>query len=227
MTMMLHYVIFIIYNFLIGSENRTDAANIWTNEINNSSTAVKGPSVAVFRNNRPNGGSQKGQEENISGWSDLANDHLNSMTGDVSVRCSTPRPKVIKVQEYHRDAGKRYLPSCVTLHRCDHSTGCCDEEDHVCAPVRKRRVPMYFFVLKLEATLENVEETDSVQTDLQVERLYFSNHTQCGCRKRKIRSTPAPPIDRALSASQTNIQSFYFLWVMAILSLRAKRFLIS
>lgn len=235
--MLFHYVILIFYNFLMGGQNRTNAATIWTDltEVNatklnqNVSSAVattktvNGGSVTIFRNHKSRPHHREViSEKDKSEWSDLASNHLQMMTSD-SVRCATPRPKVIQVQEIHRDASKRFVPSCVTLHRCDHGTGCCDNEDHVCTAIRRRKVPMYFFVIELQA---NVNDADPVTTGLQAEKLYFTNHTECGCRKRKIRSTLAPPIDRALSGTATNQISFY-LCALTFTSLIANKFIIS
>lgn len=233
--MLFHFVILIVYNFLMGGQNRTYAANIWTDltqfdgiKLNQNvssaaaPTKVNGGSMTIFKNHKSRPHHREVISENKDKWIDLANDHLNNMTSD-SVRCATPRLKVIKVQEIHRDASKRFVPSCVTLHRCDHSTGCCDEEDHVCSAIRRKKVPMYFFVVELQT---NPNDADPVKTELQAEKLYFTNHTECGCRKRKIRPQITPPIDRALSGTATNQLSFY-LCAFTFTSLIAKRFVIS
>lgn len=113
-------------------------------------------------------------------WASKAPINVLRMRSD-SVRCSTPRPRVIKVQSVNPHAYKRFVPSCVELHRCDRRAGCCDDPNSVCSPVKKQSVYMYFYVV----SLKEHNGVASVDVAGEVERLKFSNHTLCGCRKRR------------------------------------------
>lgn len=146
-------------------------------------------------------------EDQQEQWALLARENVLRMRSD-SIRCATPRPRVIKVQNVHPHASKRYVPSCVALHRCDREAGCCDNEQAICSPTTKQRIYMYFYVV----TLEERNGLPSIGVYGQVERLRFTNHTQCGCRKRK-----AVPLTPKLEHSMNSANSVNLLMASMIL----------
>lgn len=111
--------------------------------------------------------------------------------------------QVIKVQDAHPQAFKRFVPSCVVLHRCDRESGCCDDVDNVCSAVLKERISAYFYVV----SLGEQNGVTSVEVDGRVERLRFVNHTLCGCRRRRRLSLTSDldsvtPDERAVTGGQ-------------------------
>lgn len=138
---------------------------------------------------------------------ELARENVLSMKSN-TVRCSQPRPKVIKVQDYHPHAYKRYVPSCIVLHRCDRDTGCCDEQGAVCSVKRRKRVTLYFYVVSL-GSRNGVTGPESAG---QIEALRFFNHTECVCRRRKKSFMQTEkPRDMERTSSAVTFQVPYWL----------------
>lgn len=94
--------------------------------------------------------------------------------------CSRPRAELI----YLSDSNKIYLPRATLLHRCSDLTGCCTHATHSCQPVKVEQVSLYFFSI-------SVQSISRMRQNQNIEKLTFTNHTECGCM----------PVDNARSDS--------------------------
>lgn len=113
--------------------------------------------------------------------SDLARKHYMRIHAEGT--CKTPLPRVISVQNEHPDDGKIYTPHCTVLHRCTEDTGCCTEHHQKCGPIKEEVVHLYFYV----RTLGNLQ--------VEIEKLSFSNHTECTCLDKKRIETSTEDIN--------------------------------
>lgn len=60
--------------------------------------------------------------------------------------CKTPRPRLVRVQDFYPHPGKTYVPHCTILHQCSDDTGCCRHDVLTCSPKTTQRVELYFYV---------------------------------------------------------------------------------
>lgn len=103
-----------------------------------------------------------------------------------TIQCKEPSPTVIHVKP--RSDGK-FLPPATILHRCGKRSGCCESPRQKCSPKTKVEVHLYFFFVK---TTRNISEMFHARTAFRkkskkyhVERLTFTNHTECHCTERR------------------------------------------
>ncbi|XP_013794046.1 uncharacterized protein LOC106478078 [Limulus polyphemus] len=103
-----------------------------------------------------------------------ANDHFLKIRKMAT--CKTPSPQVIRVKDYFPDSSKQYVPRCTILHRCSDQSGCCDDEQHKCGPLRVQEVTLHFYTLHLK------NRDLQIGIENAVEKLLFINHTECECQ---------------------------------------------
>lgn len=93
------------------------------------------------------------------------------------IQCKQPLPRVIHLEPRE---DRKFLPSATILHRCGDTAGCCDSPQERCSAKTKVKVHLYFFVIKATSISRKSEKH-------QVQRLTFTNHTECHCtEKQKI-----------------------------------------
>lgn len=85
-------------------------------------------------------------------------------------KCSTPLPRVISVQQEHRNPSISYIPACTVLHRCAEDSGCCKRHTR-CQYKTRVLVTLYFYAKVIGKDHSTVE------------RLNFYNHTECECKE--------------------------------------------
>ncbi|CAK1540783.1 unnamed protein product [Leptosia nina] len=94
-----------------------------------------------------------------------------------AAKCLIPQPRWLTVRKLAPAADTVYMPPCVQLHRCAPDSGCCYNEDEVCAPVDGKYVAIPFFLNKADGNLTAA-------------RMLFFNHTKCACvSKETLQST--------------------------------------
>lgn len=95
--------------------------------------------------------------------------------------CHTPRPIIVYVNT--TDPSKVYLPRGTVLHRCSDLTGCCQHPSETCGPVEMQTVELYFITISI--TVRNGgHHHRRIRQSPKVEKIFFTNHTECGCRER-------------------------------------------
>lgn len=85
--------------------------------------------------------------------------------------CRWPKARVIPVRNVYPNPSTTYSPHCVILHKCSDDTGCCNNEQLTCAPIRSHPVEFYFY-------------TDRIGRERSVEKLIFYNDTDCECKNK-------------------------------------------
>lgn len=92
-------------------------------------------------------------------------------------RCALPREQVICVKDLYPDTDVKYYPACTLLHRCDASTGCCEDPTESCQTHFSEQIVLYF--------RSNI--------DSEVLKLPFTNHTSCRCSQKRSHSYDETP----------------------------------
>ncbi|XP_026314761.1 uncharacterized protein LOC113226371 isoform X2 [Hyposmocoma kahamanoa] len=100
--------------------------------------------------------------------------HMRNMVR--ASKCLTPQPRWLNVRQLAPAADTMYMPPCVELHRCAPDSGCCYNEDQVCAPVEGKYVTLSLYLTKADG---NVSPS----------RMLFFNHTRCACVSRDTLQT--------------------------------------
>lgn len=95
--------------------------------------------------------------------------------------CHIPRPLVVYVNK--TDPSKVYLPRGTVLHRCNDMTGCCQNPSLTCMPVEMQTVELYFITITLQVHKPE-HRNRRVRQSPKIEKILFTNHTECGCRER-------------------------------------------
>ena len=72
-------------------------------------------------------------------------------------KCESPKATVVYLHQ-DREQIKIYMPRATILHRCGQNTGCCERESDRCVAIEQRQVNLYFFVIKLEKELNELDE---------------------------------------------------------------------
>jgi len=106
--------------------------------------------------------------------------------------CHTPHPTVVYVNS--TSPSKVYLPRGTVLHRCSDLTGCCQHPSEQCQPIEMQTVELYFITITLQVQQSSALHQHQLSSQYrggrrvrqspQVEKMLFTNHTQCGCRER-------------------------------------------
>ncbi|XP_023248510.1 uncharacterized protein LOC106640542 [Copidosoma floridanum] len=86
--------------------------------------------------------------------------------------CQWPRAKVVPVREVYPNSTATYIPHCAIVHRCSDDTGCCRSETLTCEAKQTHNVELYFYVTHIHGATA-------------IEKLSFTNHTECECIERK------------------------------------------
>ncbi|XP_063536361.1 uncharacterized protein LOC134746066 [Cydia strobilella] len=95
-------------------------------------------------------------------------------------KCITPQPRWLSVRHMAPASDTLYRPTCVLLHRCAADTGCCHNEEQVCAPVEGQYVIIPLYLRK--------------PSGLMVARMQFFNHTRCACVSQEtLQTVPRAP----------------------------------
>ncbi|XP_047990351.1 uncharacterized protein LOC125229528 [Leguminivora glycinivorella] len=95
-------------------------------------------------------------------------------------KCITPQPRWLSVRHMAPASDTLYRPTCVLLHRCAADTGCCHNEEQVCAPVEGHYVIIPLYLRK--------------PSGLMVARMQFFNHTRCACVSQEtLQTVPRAP----------------------------------
>ncbi|CAB3235282.1 unnamed protein product [Arctia plantaginis] len=85
--------------------------------------------------------------------------------------CLVPQPRWLIVRQLAPAADTAYTPPCVQLHRCAPDSGCCTNEEDVCAPIGGEYILLPFYLHKADGSMKVV-------------RMQFYNHTNCACVSR-------------------------------------------
>ncbi|KAH9406540.1 hypothetical protein TYRP_013521 [Tyrophagus putrescentiae] len=96
--------------------------------------------------------------------------------------CHTPHPTIVPVN--NTDPSKVYMPRATVLHRCSDLTGCCQDLSNICEAIEMQTVELYFITITLQ--IQNGHKNRRVRQSPKVEKILFTNHTQCGCRERNV-----------------------------------------
>ena len=113
-----------------------------------------------------------------------ADDYAKAFDHGARVRlegsCHTPHPTIVYVNT--TDPSKVYMPRATVLHRCSDLTGCCQHPSETCEAIEMQTVELYFITIQLQ--VQNSHKNRRVRQSPKVEKIMFTNHTQCGCRER-------------------------------------------
>ena len=87
-------------------------------------------------------------------------------------KCSKPYPRVVQLDELFPNSGKKFVPRCTLIHYCGEDTGCCQQENQRCSPLKQEPVTLYFWVIEL---------TNRGQKR-GIEKVTLFNDTECYCK---------------------------------------------
>lgn len=87
-------------------------------------------------------------------------------------KCSKPFPRVVKLDELFPNSGKKFVPRCTLIHYCGEDTGCCQQENQKCSPLKQEPITLYFWVVEL---------TNRGQKR-GIEKVTLFNDTECYCK---------------------------------------------
>lgn len=118
-----------------------------------------------------------------------ASDYAKAFEHGVRVRqegsCHQPHPTVVYVNK--TDPSKVYLPRGTVLHRCSDQTGCCQSPAETCVASEIQSVELYFITIQLQVSNQHHHQQHRgrgrMRQSPKVEKLLFTNHTACSCRK--------------------------------------------
>jgi hypothetical protein len=96
--------------------------------------------------------------------------------------CRNAKPQIVYINT--TDPSKVYLPRATILHRCSDLTGCCPHATQTCQPIEMTTVELYFFTVTLQINHTHKSRQSRVRQHQKIEKLLFTNHTLCGCRRR-------------------------------------------
>lgn len=116
----------------------------------------------------------------------FADDYAKAFDHGARVRfegaCHSPHPTIVLVN--NTDPSKVYMPRATVLHRCSDSTGCCTDPSNTCEAIEMQTVELYFITITMQ--MQNGHKNRRVRQSPKVEKILFTNHTQCGCRERNV-----------------------------------------